>query len=80
MIKAVVFVAVHFIQLTGPDGQRIEINPEEIVSIREPRSTDHFAPGTKCILFTSDSKYSVVQETCEAVDEALKANHNGAPP
>lgn len=57
-------LAVELLQFTGPDNQRIDINPAMIISVRNPRSTDHFAPGTRCLLFTTDGKNIPVQEDC----------------
>jgi hypothetical protein len=62
------------ITLTGPDQQAIEVNPNEIVALREPRGTDHFARGTRCLVFTSDGKYLSVMETCEKVHELIGEN------
>lgn len=69
-------IAQTLIELTGPDNQVIEMNPAEIVSMRVPRHTDdHFAKGIHCIIFTSDSKYTSVQESCREV--ADKIRHGG---
>jgi hypothetical protein len=59
--------AVAMIQLTGPDDQRIDINPAEIVSIRSPRSTEHFAKGVRCIINTVDGKFVAVIEDCGTI-------------
>lgn len=57
-------MALALVRFTGPDGQQIDINPETIISVRVPRSVDHFAPGTHCLLFTVDGKLIPVQEDC----------------
>jgi hypothetical protein len=67
-------IALVLITLTGPDGQHVEINPAEIISIREPRGTDHFAKGTHCLITTTDGKYATVLETCERVIELIGAS------
>jgi len=64
-------VALRLIQFTGPDGQTVVINPDEIVSVRSPRSTDHFGPGIQCLIFTVDGKYISVKEACSQVRETL---------
>jgi hypothetical protein len=64
MINAVVL---RLILLTGPDNQAIELNIDEVVSVRQPRSTDHFASGTRCIINTTDGKFVLVQELCSSV-------------
>jgi hypothetical protein len=65
----------HLILLTGPDHQVVLINPDEVVSLREPRGTDqstHFAKGIACLIFTADGKYTAVIETCAAVRQKLE--------
>lgn len=69
-----VVVAQALLVLTGPDNQVVEINPAAIVSMRVPRHAEHFAPGTHCIVFTSDGKYTMVQEACSKIDDALRQN------
>jgi hypothetical protein len=60
-------IAAAFITVTGPENQHIKINADDVVSLREPRGADHFAPGTKCLVFTADGKYIGVRETCTEV-------------
>jgi hypothetical protein len=62
-----VLLALRLIELTGPDDQHIEINPSEIVSLRAPRGSEHFAPGINCLVSTADGKYVGVVESCEAI-------------
>jgi hypothetical protein len=64
--------ALTLVLLTGPGGQIIEINPEEVVSIRSPRSVDHMPKSVHCIVFTTDSKFIGVEERCPDVDRKLK--------
>lgn len=61
-----------FIVLTGPDHQVIEVNPAKIVSLRAPRHAEHFAPGTRCLVFTADAKYLSVMESCQKIETMLK--------
>ena len=63
----IVLIASHLIRLTGPDNQIIEVNPAEIVSVRQPRVSDHFASGSRCAINTTDGKIVVVQELCTSV-------------
>jgi hypothetical protein len=60
-------IALGLVELTGPGGQVIEVNPNEIVSVREPRGADHFGKDVHCLVFTSDGKYIGVVQTCEQV-------------
>jgi hypothetical protein len=62
-------VALALVTLTGPDGQKIDVNPAEVVTVREPRASilEHIAPGTKCLLHMADGKMVMVVETCDEV-------------
>ena len=68
-----ILLAANFIQLAGPDGQRIEVNPELVVTVREPRdiAEDHFDPSIKCILQTADGKLVAVVTDCATVRTKL---------
>lgn len=71
-------IAQTFLELTGPDHQIVEINPDSIVSMRVPRRAEHFAPGTRCIIFTSDGKHTLVQEECSTIVNKMHPKpHNG---
>jgi uncharacterized protein YlzI (FlbEa/FlbD family) len=73
-MDAIILLALQLIELTGPDNQAIEVNPKQIITIREPRGKEeHFPHGTRCLLNMADGKIVVVQETCEKVDEELRA-------
>jgi len=65
-------LALYLIQLTGPDHQIIRINPAEVSNIRTPRGSDHFAPGTRCLVFMTDGRPITVMETCDEVRELLE--------
>jgi hypothetical protein len=65
-------LALELITVTGPDNQVIQLNPNVIVSLRAPRVGEHFAPGTNCLIHTSDGKIVVVKETCAQVDNLLR--------
>lgn len=60
-------VALALLQFTGPTGQRIDVNPLAVSSIREPRGGEHFAQGTKCLILMSNSSLIAVQEDCDVV-------------
>ena len=68
---AVLLAVLLWITVTGPDKQPIELNAREIVSIRPPRSQDHFGAGVRCLIHTADGKYITVIETCAAVNNLL---------
>ena len=65
-------IVLAFVTLTGPDGQVINMNPDEIVSLRTSRGEDHFAKGTRCLVTTTDGKYSTVREACDLVLERIQ--------
>jgi hypothetical protein len=67
-----IVAAIGFITLTGPDAQVIQLNPETIATIRSVRGTEHFAPGVKCLIFTTDGKNVGVTETCDTVWHMLE--------
>jgi hypothetical protein len=69
----VIIVAVALVTLSGPDGQRIDVNPATVVSVREPResASDHFASSVKCILQTVDGKLIAVTTDCATVRQRL---------
>jgi hypothetical protein len=72
MILGPVLLAVMLVRFTGPDGQRIEVNPDEVVSLRVPRSVEgHFAKGIQCLIFTGDGKMTGVVESCDEVSLKL---------
>jgi uncharacterized protein YlzI (FlbEa/FlbD family) len=64
-------LAIALAQFTGPDGQRIDVNSAEVTTIREPRSKDHFAPGTKCLIYLVSGNFITVQETCDEVRQEV---------
>jgi hypothetical protein len=67
-------VAILLVQLTGPDGsQRIDINANEVTSIREPRADagEHFAKGTHCVIVMTSGTFVAVSEDCATVRQRL---------
>jgi hypothetical protein len=75
VIIAEIILAVHLVQFTGPDNQVVLINPDTVISIREPRGPkgEHFHPSTNCLIFTSDGKYTSVTESCNVVRDKLES-------
>jgi hypothetical protein len=66
------YVALTLILLTGPGGQFIKVNPDEVVSLRAPRSVDHMPKTVHCIIFTTDTKFIGVQESCDQAGDKLR--------
>ena len=65
------------IQLTGPGGQHIEVNPAEVSSLREPRGvhSGHFAAGTRCIVIMANGNLISAGETCAEISQRLGGEH-----
>ena len=65
----IALVAVVLITLHGPDRQRIDINPNMIVSVRKPleHNEGYFKTGVSCVLSMVNSKIVSVIETCDEV-------------
>ena len=74
MSGATIMLVLNLINLTGPDGQQIEVNPDQVVALRAPRQTElgHFAPGVKCLVYTTDTHYVGVTQTCNEVRARLE--------
>lgn len=67
----VALIAAEMIVVTGLDGQPIDINPDQIVSTRPARITDH-APGARCVINTTDAHFYVVKELCSSVQKFME--------
>ena len=67
-------VAVTLAVLHGPDGQKIELNPQHVVTIRDNRDNSgaYFAPGIRCLIHTTDGKVVQVVEDCATVRRLLE--------
>jgi hypothetical protein len=67
-----VLLALTLVIVTGPDGQKISINPDEIVSLREPRGEGHFDKNVHCLIHTGDGRFVAVTETCAEVSRLIQ--------
>jgi hypothetical protein len=67
------FLALNLIVVHGPNNQYLEINVDEISSIRTPQASGHFPRGTHCLITMTNGNFNAVQETCDAVDRLIKA-------
>jgi uncharacterized protein YlzI (FlbEa/FlbD family) len=69
MIPLILLSAIGLIELHGPHGQIIYVNPAEITSIREPRSLHlhRFVPGTQCVITVTNGSLIAVNESCAEV-------------
>jgi hypothetical protein len=43
-----------------------------VVSLRTPRGIDHMPKTVHCIVFTTDTKFIGVEETCDQADNKLR--------
>jgi len=61
------------VQLHGPAGQEIFVNPKEVTSVRQPQAIAerHFAPGVRCILFMVNGNFIGVTDLCDDVRKLL---------
>ena len=76
MIIAAIFIAgVMLVELHGPDGARILLNPDAITSMRAPSGTA--APGMKCALSLANGGVLGVRETCEDVRNIISRRDGG---
>jgi hypothetical protein len=65
---------IEWIILHGLENQQIYLNPEQVISIRQPRglNSGHWPAGVRCLVTTVDGKYLTVVETCAEIRERLK--------
>jgi hypothetical protein len=57
-----------FIQLTTPNGHRLDMNPRGISSLRDPIDiSSHWAKGTHCIVVMTNGRFNAVGDTCAKV-------------
>jgi hypothetical protein len=70
LVAALLFIFVH-----GPDQQEIEINVNEISSIRQPReaASEHIGEGVNCIIFMTNGKFIGTVESCREVVKKVAA-------
>jgi hypothetical protein len=68
--------SVELLRFTSPDGGAIYVNPEEVVTVRPTRNTDHFGKEVHCVMFLVDGKFIGLRETCE---EVLKSSPTTLP-
>ena len=66
LAAAVLLVTLH---APGPGSQPVYVNPENVSSVREPRTINraHFAPGTRCVLVMTNGLMVSVVEDCDEV-------------
>jgi hypothetical protein len=78
----VVILALSLAHFTGPNGQDIAINPEQVVTVRpKPKVADegHFHTNTRCIIHTTDGKFIGVVDDCATVQQRLEQSRENGP-
>lgn len=66
--------AVSFVVVTTPGGLTVDLNPSEIISLRQPRDDEH--KGTqkdvRCVIFTADGKFIAALEECLDIKQMIR--------
>ncbi|QIG93825.1 MULTISPECIES: hypothetical protein [Bradyrhizobium] len=77
MIQLVVVAALRLVSFHGPDGYPVEINPDQVTSLRGAREGDQqskfFTSEVRCMIGLTDGKFVSVSESCEEVRSKLAA-------
>lgn len=74
-LSAILLAEVALLELHGPDGQVVYVNPLEISSLRAPTAVDlhrYFPRGTHCVVSTTNGKFVASVETCAAIRDKLE--------
>jgi hypothetical protein len=67
-----IIIALVLIQFHDPAGNRIDVNPREIISVREvPPDNKLLAGGVHCVLGLTNGKFISLGEDCTTVRKAL---------
>jgi hypothetical protein len=70
--EIILALALHFLNLTGPNGQSIDVAVDQIVSLRARRKDEEHLHGeVNCLVHTTDGKFIAVRETCKEIEEKL---------
>ena len=72
--------AIDLVELHGPQGQRLLLNPVQITAIREPHDRDlkqHFTTGTHCVIVMTSGKFVSSNESCQEVLTILTRGDKG---
>jgi hypothetical protein len=67
-------VLLQMLRVTGITGEMVEINPDQIASLRVPSALmqeGHFHGKAKCVIFTGDGKFIATLETCKQILDRL---------
>jgi len=68
MTGIVLAAAIALIELHGPSGQVVGINPAEISSVRSPiEDSGRWAEGAHCVIVMTNGRVNAVAEDCDTV-------------
>jgi hypothetical protein len=70
----VALASIVLVELHGPTGQLIYVNPAEVTTIREPLAASHFAREVRCLIYLTNRNFITVRETCDRVRVKLLSN------
>ena len=59
------------IELHGPGGHRIYVNPNQITSLREPQTKGGFTKDARCLIVLTNRNLITVTETVVQVRQKL---------
>jgi len=69
-----ILIALLFIELHGPTGQKLHINAAEVSTLREPlKARSHWTEGVHCVIVMTNGKVLAVSESCTLVARKLEA-------
>jgi len=72
-MKLAILAAVVLVELHGPNGQPLDINPAEVSSLRPPADAlGRWAKGTRCVVVMSNGRFNAVAEDCETAVQKLE--------
>jgi hypothetical protein len=65
-----VLLTLNWVQFTSVDGHEIDVNPDQVVKVRDPPA-GYLDKHVKCLIDTADGKYTAVVEDCPTVRNKL---------
>jgi hypothetical protein len=75
-------VAILLVAFNGPAGQRIDVNPAEVTSVREPSVANktYFAEGVRCLIGLVNGRFVAVADNCMEVRQKLRGGEPDQAP
>jgi hypothetical protein len=67
-------LALHLIIVHAPNGDEIELNTNEVSSLREPRDAEgHYHKDVNCVIFMTNGRFISATESCKDIHAMLEA-------